>query len=90
MTPQEQQLLVFIGDHIRSHGYSPTYAKMAEHLGVKSKSGAFSFVENLIWQGKLRRGRTGRMGSLYLVNPLENVSSDALRFELARRGEPTA
>lgn len=87
MTPQQQTLLNFIGDHIRSHGYSPTYSKMANHLGASSKSGAFAAVEHLIWQGKFRRGRTGRMGSLYLINPLENVSSDDLHAELARRGE---
>jgi len=85
MTPHEKQLLDFIREQIDATGIAPTYQEMANHLGLKAKSGAHMRVESLIEQGKLvRRSRAARGIDINRA-PLAHVSTAALRAELARR-----
>lgn len=55
MTPREKQALDFIKAHSREHGYPPSYDEIADHLGVKSKSGVNRIVVSLEDQGRIRR-----------------------------------
>jgi SOS-response transcriptional repressor LexA len=87
MTPKEKKLLDFIGQHIRENGYAPTYQQMADRIGVSSKSHAYRIVDALVFKGRLRRGAKSATRNLYIVNLLENFSSNDLRAELARREE---
>jgi hypothetical protein len=90
MTPNEQRVLAFISQYIRDHGRSPSYNEIGKAVGSKSRGQSHDCVKSLIRQGKLRRGQPGKMGNLFLINPLEQFSSDILRAELARRGELAA
>jgi len=55
MTPKQAECLKFIKSYIEQHGYSPSYADMLDHLGVKSKSGIHRIVSGLEANGKIRR-----------------------------------
>lgn len=85
MTPHEKQLLEFIRERIDATGIAPTYQEMADHLGLKSKSGAHVRVESLIRQGRLVRRAHASRGIEINRAPLAHVSTAALQAELARR-----
>lgn len=87
MTPRQLQLLDFIRVRLEN-GVNPSYAEIAQGLGFANRSSAHQIVARLIEAGYLRRG-PGHARSLELVErkDLRGTSSDALRAELARRGE---
>lgn len=87
MTPHEKQLLEFIRERIDATGIAPTYQEMADHLGLKSKTGALRRVESLISQGHLVRRPRANRGIEINRAPLAHVSTAALQAELARRGQ---
>lgn len=51
MTPRQQQLLAFIRDFIAEHEFSPGYVEMAQHLGLRSKSGVNRMIHALADSG---------------------------------------
>lgn len=55
MTPREKETLDFIKEHHREKGYPPSYDEIADHLGIKSKSGVNRIVVSLEEQGRIRR-----------------------------------
>lgn len=54
LTPRPLEILTFIRDHQRSHGYSPTMQELADTLGI-SKVTVFEHVERLVEKGLLTR-----------------------------------
>lgn len=54
LTPRQLQILNFIRDARRKHGYSPTMQEIADELGV-SKVTVFEHVSALVKKGLLRR-----------------------------------
>ena len=54
LTPRQMQILIFIRDFRRSHGYSPTMQELADELDI-TKVTVFEHVETLIDKGLLRR-----------------------------------
>ena len=85
MTPHEKKLLDFIAQRIEATGFAPTYSEMANHLGLKAKSGIARRVDSLVAQGRLVRSVRKFRGLSLNTSPLAHVSTAALQAELARR-----
>jgi repressor LexA len=56
-TRRQREVLDFITRHIETHGYRPSYAVIARHLGVRARSGIARIVKDLETQGLLTRRR---------------------------------
>jgi SOS-response transcriptional repressor LexA len=56
-TKRQREVLDFIIRHIDSHGYRPSYAVIARHLGLNSRAGISRIVHDLESQGLLKRRR---------------------------------
>jgi SOS-response transcriptional repressor LexA len=89
MTARQRQLLDFIRDYMQQHGYSPSYAEMAQVLAVNNKSGIHNLIRILQRDGFIERCR-GRSRSLRLIgqcaDDIATADSALLAAELARRG----
>lgn len=55
LTRRQADLLKFIDEHNAEHGYSPSYSKMADALGLRSKSGIHRMIEGLEERGHITR-----------------------------------
>ena len=92
MTPRQAELLRIVERHIMATGMAPTYDEMRDALGVSGKSVVHGLIDELIGDGRLIR-RPGKARGLDLAPRsdggvgIRQVTSDALRAELARRGE---
>jgi repressor LexA len=54
-TRRQREVFDFITRHIESHGYRPSYAVIARHLGLNSRAGIARIVRDLESQGLLTR-----------------------------------
>jgi len=54
-TKKQQELLQFVDDFIREHGYGPSYREIMNGLGYKSVSTVATHIEGLITKGFLHR-----------------------------------
>lgn len=70
LTPVQQRLLAFITERITATGVSPSYAEMAAHLGLHSKSGSYRIVAQLVDRGRIAWMPGGRARSIALVPPV--------------------
>lgn len=88
MTPQQLEAFDFVRDRITLTGYPPSIREIAAHLNLASHSGASRLIEALVEAGKLGR-HPGKDCGLFLIGEpdLRSASLDAIRAELARRGE---
>lgn len=87
MSPAEAQLLAHYREWIMRAGFAPTQAEAARHFGV-SVSCINDRIKKLERDGHIVRRHWQRGGvELAGVVSLVGVPSDALRAELARRGE---
>jgi len=55
MTPQWEKVLRFIRAYLRIHGVSPSYAVMAQSLGLKSRANMHRIVTRLEEEGHLEK-----------------------------------
>lgn len=56
LTPKQRELLDFIARYQRDHrGVSPSFAEMAQAIGLASKSGVHRLIECLVERGALER-----------------------------------
>lgn len=55
MTDRWEKVLRFIRAYIKLHGVSPSYAVMAESLGMKSRANMHRIVKRLEEEGHLQR-----------------------------------
>ena len=55
LTRKQHELLLFIHDHLNSHGVSPSFDEMKEALGLKSKSGIHRLITGLEERQFIRR-----------------------------------
>ena len=55
LTRKQHELLVFIDDHLRSTGFSPSFEEMKDALKLRSKSGIHRLISALEERGFLRR-----------------------------------
>ncbi|RMG91594.1 MAG: LexA family transcriptional regulator [Zetaproteobacteria bacterium] len=57
----DQKRLDRLRDHLAEYGVLPSYAAMAELIGMKSKAGVAKFVDRLCKRGLVRKGPGGRL-----------------------------
>ena len=55
LTRKQHELLVYINQHLNTHGVSPSFDEMKDALGLKSKSGIHRLISGLEERGFLRR-----------------------------------
>lgn len=89
MTEIESKALTFIATFISEKGFSPNMWEIADHFGLKSKSGAHRIVDQLCRKGKIKRIKNAAR-SIEIVqdasgNWLADVPTHLLQAELARR-----
>lgn len=87
MTPRQAAALTFIRARIEATGATPSYAEVAEAIGLVSRANIKRIVDVLIRDGHLQAGRRGSSRSISLPDAnLAAVSTGALVAELERRG----
>ena len=57
MTKNAKKLLDFLRKYIEKNKISPNYEEMKEHMGLKSKSSIFQYLEYLEEQGHIKKDR---------------------------------
>ncbi|MFC3124647.1 transcriptional repressor LexA [Pseudoroseomonas globiformis] len=82
LTRKQHELLIFIDNHLRSTGFSPSFEEMKEALQLKSKSGIHRLITALEERGFLRR-RAHRARALEVLRLPESVAP-APRTDTAR------
>ncbi|MBE9606143.1 transcriptional repressor LexA [Acetobacteraceae bacterium H6797] len=66
LTRKQHELLVFIDNHLRATGFSPSFEEMKEALSLKSKSGIHRLITALEERGFLKR-RAHRARALEVI-----------------------
>lgn len=54
LTQREKDLVAFIRRFMRQYGIPPTYAEMAEGLGLKSRGNAHRLIKSLLDKGYVK------------------------------------
>ena len=72
-TKKQRELLTYIGDFIKHHGYSPSYREIMAGLGYTSVATVALHVRSLIKRGHLRK-RDYSARSLELTHPDEAMA----------------
>ena len=47
LTDRQQELLTFIEEHVRVHGFPPSIREMADHMGIRSTNGVNDHLKAL-------------------------------------------
>ena len=55
LTKKQYELLLYIDDHLKRHGVSPSFDEMKDALKLKSKSGIHRLITALVERGFIRR-----------------------------------
>ena len=76
LTRKQHQLLLFINDHLRAQGVSPSFEEMKDALGLKSKSGIHRLITGLEERGFIRR-LAHRARALEVIRLPEDASTAA-------------
>jgi len=76
LTRKQHELLMFIDQHLKSTGFSPSFEEMKEALQLKSKSGIHRLISALEERGFLRR-RHHRARALEVARLPESATSRA-------------
>ena len=80
LTRKQHELLLFIDQHLKSTGFSPSFEEMKEALALKSKSGIHRLILALEERGFLNR-RQNRARALEIVRlPNETPAMQAVPF----------
>lgn len=62
LTRRQAEILAYIGDYTRRHGYAPTLTEIAQRFSLASVATVHKHVARLIEQGRLRRSKHARRG----------------------------
>ena len=62
LTRRQAEILAYIGDYARRHGYAPTLTEIAQRFSLSSVATVHKHVARLIEQGRLRRSKHARRG----------------------------
>ena len=85
MTKNAKKLLDFLRKYIEKNKISPNYEEMKEHMGLKSKSSIFQYLEYLEEQGHIKKDKLKHTLTLELVKTpdiLEYISNSKSRPKL--------
>jgi repressor LexA len=76
LTRKQHELLLFIDEHLRTTGFSPSFEEMKDALQLRSKSGIHRLISALEERGFLRR-RHHRARALEVVRLPEDLAARA-------------
>lgn len=89
LTRKQYELLVYIDNHLRDHGISPSFDEMKEALNLKSKSGIHRLITGLEERGFIRR-LAHRARALEVLRLPDNNDDDAPSPASSARVTPIA
>lgn len=75
LTPKQHELLLFIDNHLRQTGCSPSFEEMKEALDLRSKSGIHRLISALEERGFLRRHKHRARALEVVKRPQDMLSS---------------
>ena len=80
LTPKQYKLLMFIDNTIKENGCCPSYEEMKQAVGIKSKSGIYALIEELIERDFIRKlphkARALEVLKIPRFKPRENVEEE--------------
>ena len=62
LTPRQAEILAFVEEYTRRHGYAPTLAEIGRRFSLASVATVHKHISRLVAQGRLRHGRHARRG----------------------------
>ena len=89
LTRKQHELLIFIDQHLRTTGFSPSFEEMKDALTLKSKSGIHRLITALEERGFLRR-RAHRARALEVLRLPETMARPASEAMAAGARETVA
>jgi repressor LexA len=75
LTDRQQQLLHFIEDHLRIHGFPPSIREMADHMGIRSTNGVNDHLKALERKGYIQRGAGLKSRAISLLSRSKRAPS---------------
>jgi repressor LexA len=75
LTDRQQQLLHFIEDHLRIHGFPPSIREMADHMGIRSTNGVNDHLKALEKKGYIHRGSGLKSRAISLLSRAKRASA---------------
>ena len=87
MTPRQKDCYDFIVAYIEEHTISPSYAEIANGIGIKSKSSVLRLLKGLKERGKI--SRLAHHTRAIMILPTEDIylENERLRAALERHGK---
>jgi repressor LexA len=75
LTGRQQQLLEFIEEHLRIHGFPPSIREMADHMGIRSTNGVNDHLKALRNEGYIARGEGLKSRAISLLARAKRAST---------------
>lgn len=75
LTDRQRQLLEFIEDHVRIHGFPPSIREMADHMGIRSTNGVNDHLKALKKKGYIARGEGLKSRAISLLGRARRSSA---------------
>lgn len=89
LTKKQAEILVYIREHIKEHGYAPSYREIGEHFGLSSPATVYTHIQTLVEKGEITVGEEGEARSIELVANTQNEPAVLLPLlGLITAGEP--
>jgi repressor LexA len=68
LTERQRQLLEFIEEHVRTHGFPPSIREMADHMGIRSTNGVNDHLKALERKGYISKGEGLKSRAISLLS----------------------
>jgi len=68
LTKRQQELLLFIEDYLKLHGFPPSIREMADHMGIRSTNGVNDHLKALERKGFISRLQGFKSRAITLAN----------------------
>src|SRR3989338_10901148 len=78
LTKKGAEMLSYIREHIRSHGYAPSYREIADHFSISSPATVHQHVKTLVEKGVIRMGEDGEARSIEIMKDERRAESAVL------------
>ena len=73
LTKKQNDVYLFIKQHLQENGYAPSYREIGEHFGLSSSATIHGHVQSLVDKGMIQIGDEGEARSIELVSQPEPV-----------------
>jgi repressor LexA len=74
LTERQRQLLEFIEEHVRTHGFPPSIREMADHMGIRSTNGVNDHLKALTKKGYIAKGAGLKSRAISLLSRTRRAS----------------